>query len=54
MGKISELKTVKPLEIVGNSITQDKKTAMGHSTFEYAAVKEWKDLPLKNCVLVKR
>ena len=31
---------VKPLEIVGNY-----KTAIGQSTFEYAAGKEWNDLP---------
>ena len=36
---------VKPLEIVGNFISQDIKPAMGQSTFEYAAAKEWNDLP---------
>jgi len=35
----------KSSEIVGNFISQDIKELWARSTFEYAAAKEWKDLP---------
>ena len=36
---------VKPLEIVGNFISQDIKQPWASQHFEYAAAKEWNDLP---------